>query len=52
MNYTCACVGGFIIIELMWWFVAGKRYSQNMKKAREEEQNATRALVVSADDKS
>ncbi|KAF7595801.1 hypothetical protein BBP40_004613 [Aspergillus hancockii] len=30
---------------------AGKRYSQNMKKAREEEENAARALVVSADDK-
>ncbi|GIK07391.1 hypothetical protein Aspvir_003054 [Aspergillus viridinutans] len=46
MNYTCACVGGFLLIELLWWFVAGKKYSKNMQKAREEEQNAARAMLV------
>lgn len=51
MNYTCACVGGFLLIELMWWLVAGKRYSQSMQKAREEEQNAARAVIVHAEDK-
>jgi choline transport protein len=46
MNYTCACVGGFLLIELLWWFVAGKEYSKNMQKAREEEQNAARGHIV------
>ncbi|KAE8323919.1 amino acid/polyamine transporter I [Aspergillus sergii] len=36
MNYTCVCVGGFIIIELVWWLIAGKRYSKTVQKAREE----------------
>ncbi|GAB1194469.1 hypothetical protein APSETT444_003715 [Aspergillus pseudonomiae] len=39
MNYTCVCVGGFIIIELLWWLIAGKRYSKTMQKAREEGSN-------------
>jgi choline transport protein len=46
MNYTCACVGGFVILELLWWFIAGKRYSRTMQKARQEEQNAARAMMV------
>ncbi|PLN82880.1 putative amino acid permease [Aspergillus taichungensis] len=46
MNYTCVCVGGFVILELLWWFVAGERYSMSMRKAREEDQNAARAVVV------
>ncbi|KAE8140996.1 amino acid/polyamine transporter I [Aspergillus pseudotamarii] len=41
MNYTCVCVGGFIIIELMWWLIAGRRYSKTVQKAREEENNVT-----------
>ncbi|KAF9894316.1 hypothetical protein FE257_007819 [Aspergillus nanangensis] len=51
MNYTCVCVGGFLLIELVWWFAAGKRYSRSMQKAREEEHNASRAVVVDADEK-
>ncbi|KAA8642288.1 hypothetical protein EYZ11_012960 [Aspergillus tanneri] len=51
MNYTCACVGGFILIELMWWLVAGKSYSKSMQKAREEEQNAARAVLVGPESK-
>ncbi|QRD87699.1 putative choline transporter Hnm1 [Aspergillus flavus] len=39
MNYTCVCVGGFIIVELIWWLIAGKRYSKTVQKAREEENN-------------
>lgn len=45
MNYTCVCVGGFVILELLWWFVAGERYSMSMRKARED-QNTARAVVV------
>ena len=36
MNYTCVIVGGFLIIEVVWWFVAGQRYTRNMAKARED----------------
>ncbi|KAB8238473.1 putative choline transporter Hnm1 [Aspergillus alliaceus] len=50
MNYTCVCVGGFIIIELVWWMIAGKRYTKAMQKAREEENNVSRAIMVTADD--
>lgn len=39
MNYTCAVVGGFLLIELAWWLIAGKKYSQTVQRAREEEQN-------------
>lgn len=35
MNYTCACVGGFLLIEAVWWVVAGKEYSRSMQKAKE-----------------
>lgn len=51
MNYTCACVGGFLIIELLWWFIAGKEYSQTMQKARQEEANAARAMMVDQGEK-
>jgi choline transport protein len=51
MNYTCVCVGGFLLIELAWWVVAGKKYSKNMQKAREEEQNAARAMMVTHEGK-
>ncbi|KAF7116229.1 hypothetical protein CNMCM5793_004305 [Aspergillus hiratsukae] len=51
MNYTCVCVGGFLLIELLWWVVAGKEYSKNMQKAREEEQNAARAMMVTHEGK-
>ncbi|ODM19779.1 hypothetical protein SI65_04765 [Aspergillus cristatus] len=40
MNYTCACVGGFLVIEVVWWIVAGKEYSRSMQKAREERNQA------------
>jgi choline transport protein len=36
MNYTCVVVGGFLIIELTWWLIAGKRYSVAVQRAREE----------------
>ncbi|KAJ5348072.1 uncharacterized protein N7506_001325 [Penicillium brevicompactum] len=36
MNYTCVVVGGFLIIELAWWLIAGKRYSVTVQRAREE----------------
>ncbi|OBT83148.1 hypothetical protein VE02_07242 [Pseudogymnoascus sp. 03VT05] len=36
MNYTCACVGGFLVLETAWWFVAGKEYTAKILKAREE----------------
>ncbi|KAJ5818165.1 hypothetical protein N7474_003756 [Penicillium riverlandense] len=38
MNYTCAVVGGFLIIELAWWLIAGKKYSRTVQRAREEDQ--------------
>ncbi|KAF4295773.1 hypothetical protein CNMCM8686_005842 [Aspergillus fumigatus] len=51
MNYTCVCVGGFLLIALLWWVVAGDKYSKNMQKAREEEQNAARAMMVTHEGK-
>lgn len=36
MNYTCVVVGGFLMIELAWWLIAGKRYSVTVQRAREE----------------
>ncbi|KAJ5622402.1 hypothetical protein N7528_005634 [Penicillium herquei] len=36
MNYTCVVVGGFLIIELGWWLIAGKKYSETVQRAREE----------------
>lgn len=44
MNYTCVVVGGFLILELCWWFIAGKKYSRTVQRAREEEHNA--AMIV------
>ncbi|KAJ5407929.1 hypothetical protein N7509_001812 [Penicillium cosmopolitanum] len=46
MNYTCVVVGGFLILELCWWLIAGKKYSQTVQRAREEEHNA--AMIVEA----
>ena len=40
MNYTCVVVGGFLIIELVWWIIAGKKYSQTVQRAREEHDTA------------
>lgn len=41
MNYTCVVIGGFLLIELAWWIIAGKKYSQTVQRAREEENNAS-----------
>ncbi|KAJ5675012.1 uncharacterized protein N7477_004946 [Penicillium maclennaniae] len=41
MNYTCVVIGGFLLIELAWWLIAGKKYSQTVQRAREEEYNAS-----------
>ncbi|KAE8151082.1 amino acid transporter [Aspergillus avenaceus] len=49
MNYTCACVGGFILIELCWWVVAGRRYSASMLKARESEEQSAAGVLVGKD---
>lgn len=46
MNYTCVVVGGFLIFELCWWLIAGKKYSRTVQRAREEEHNA--AMIVEA----
>lgn len=46
MNYTCVVVGGFLILELCWWLIAGKKYSRTVQRAREEEHNA--AMIVEA----
>ncbi|GAD94154.1 amino acid permease, putative [Paecilomyces variotii No. 5] len=46
MNYTCACVGGFVVIELFWWMIAGRRYTRSMQKVREEETSQA-AIIVS-----
>lgn len=48
MNYTCVVVGGFLIIELVWWIIAGKKYSQTVQRAREEHDTA---MVVQEQDK-
>ncbi|KAJ5898701.1 hypothetical protein N7504_008989 [Penicillium tannophilum] len=40
MNYTCVVVGGCLIIELAWWIIAGKKYSQTVQRAREEHDTA------------
>ncbi|CAL5867861.1 uncharacterized protein PFLUO_LOCUS2082 [Penicillium psychrofluorescens] len=40
MNYTCAVVGGFLLIELSWWLIAGKKYSRTVQRAREENQHS------------
>jgi hypothetical protein len=48
MNYTCVVVGGFLTVELVWWLIAGKRYSATVQRAREE---GTSETVVIADGK-
>ncbi|KAJ5218202.1 uncharacterized protein N7498_000301 [Penicillium cinerascens] len=40
MNYTCVVIGGFLAIELAWWIIAGKKYSETVQRAREEERKA------------
>lgn len=46
MNYTCVIIGGFLIIEIAWWMIAGKRYSRTVQKAREEEANTAMAVLA------
>ncbi|KAB2574702.1 Amino acid/polyamine transporter I [Lasiodiplodia theobromae] len=46
MNYTCVCVGGIGIIALTWWFVAGKRFTEKMAKAKEDEVSREAAEAV------
>jgi choline transport protein len=41
MNYTCLIVGGFILLETLWWFKAGKKYTAKMSKAREDSVDVT-----------
>ncbi|CAG8008124.1 unnamed protein product [Penicillium olsonii] len=48
MNYTCVVVGGFLIIELVWWIIAGKQYSVTVQRAREEENHD--AVIVGGKD--
>lgn len=50
MNYTCVIIGGFLIIEIAWWMIAGKRYSKTVQRAREEEYNNT--MIVGESQKS
>ncbi|KAJ5210177.1 Amino acid/polyamine transporter I [Penicillium cf. griseofulvum] len=49
MNYTCVVVGGFLFIELAWWLIAGKKYSETVQRAKEE---GTSETVVIGDGKS
>jgi choline transport protein len=48
MNYTCVVVGGFLFIELAWWLIAGKKYSETVQRAKEE---GTSETVVIGDGK-
>ncbi|OQD73850.1 hypothetical protein PENDEC_c013G06282 [Penicillium decumbens] len=41
MNYTRVVIGGFLAIELIWWIIAGKKYSRTVQRAREEDHNAS-----------
>jgi choline transport protein len=36
MNYTCVVVGGLTILIGGWWFKAGRAYTEEMLKAKEE----------------
>ncbi|CAM1510694.1 Fc.00g010290.m01.CDS01 [Cosmosporella sp. VM-42] len=36
MNYTCVVVGGVVILVGAWWFKAGKEYTEEILKAKEE----------------
>lgn len=47
MNYTCVCVAGFVAIEIVWWFIAGRKYSEKMQKATAGEEK----VVVRVQDK-
>lgn len=51
MNYTCVVIGGFLLIELAWWIIAGKKYSQTVQRAREEEQSVSSVIVNEAQPK-
>lgn len=51
MNYTCVCVGGFLIIELGWWLAAGKEFTKSMQKAKEDGIfGVAHAVVIGGDD--
>jgi len=50
MNYTCVVIGGFLAIEIIWWIIAGKKYSRTVQRAREEEHSAS-MIVDEADPK-
>ncbi|RAL13571.1 putative choline transporter Hnm1 [Aspergillus homomorphus CBS 101889] len=53
MNYTCVCVGGFLSLELLWWLVAGKKFSKHMQKVeRHDGETAHTSVVISAGEKS
>ncbi|OJJ46072.1 hypothetical protein ASPZODRAFT_97590 [Penicilliopsis zonata CBS 506.65] len=51
MNYTCVCVGGVLVIQLLWWFIGGGKYSRTMQKAREEEENTAHMMIADQSDK-
>ncbi|KAF7554772.1 hypothetical protein G7Z17_g2652 [Cylindrodendrum hubeiense] len=36
MNYTCVVVGGLLILVGAWWLKAGKIYTEQMQKAKEQ----------------
>ncbi|KAH8680138.1 amino acid permease [Ilyonectria robusta] len=36
MNYTCVVVGGLLILVGAWWLKAGKAYTEQMQKAKEQ----------------
>ena len=37
MSYTCLVVAGLTVLQLGWWFKAGRKYGEKMLAAREEE---------------
>ncbi|OAL48506.1 amino acid permease [Pyrenochaeta sp. DS3sAY3a] len=36
MNYTCVVVGGLFILIGCWWFKVGRKYAEEMSKAKED----------------
>ncbi|KAH7007228.1 amino acid permease [Ilyonectria destructans] len=36
MNYTCVVVGGLLVLVGAWWLKAGKAYTEQMQKAKEQ----------------
>ncbi|PYI35045.1 amino acid permease [Aspergillus indologenus CBS 114.80] len=53
MNYTCVCVGGFLFLELLWWLIAGKKYSKHMQKVKgHDSDTAHTSVVIAAGEKS